>query len=53
MTVSGETVDTGLGGGAGWLALGSFSNGSVVPVSADDVSCDLVVQGDGMMLIFK
>ena len=53
VTVSGETVDTGLGGGAGWLALGSFSNGSVVPVSADDVSCDLVVQGDGMTLIFK
>ena len=53
VTVSGETVDTGLGGAAGWLALGSFSNGSVVPVSADDVSCDLVVQGDGMTLIFK
>ena len=53
VTVSGETVDTGLGGGAGWLALGSFSTGTAVPVSADDASCELLVQGGGMSLIFK
>ena len=53
VTVAGEPVDTGLGGAAGWLALGPFANGSVVPVSTDDASCDLIVQGDGMTLIFK
>ena len=53
VTVAGEPVDTGLDGAAGWLAAGAFSNGSVVPVSADDASCDLIVQGDGMTLIFK
>lgn len=53
VTVSGETIDTGLDGSAGWMALGPYANGSVVPVSADDASCDLVVQGEGMTLIFK
>ena len=53
VAVAGETIETGLGGAAGWLALGPFANGSLVPVSADDASCDLIVQGDGMTLIFK
>ncbi len=51
--VSGEPVDTGLGGAAGWLALGPCANGSVVPVSAGDASCNLIVQGEGMMFIFR
>ena len=53
VAVAGETIETGLGGAAGWLALGPFANGSLVPVSADDASCNLIVQGDGMTLIFK
>ena len=53
LTVAGEPVDTGLDGAAGWLALGPFATGSIVPVSADDASCDLIVQGYGMTLIYR
>ena len=53
VTVSGEAVDTGLDGGAGWLALGPYATGTVLPVAADDASRELLVQGVGMSLYFK
>ena len=53
VTVSGESVETGLDGAAGWLALGPYASGATVPVAADDVSCDLWVFGPGVVISFK
>ena len=53
VTVAGEPVDTGLDGAAGWLALGPYASGAVVPVAADGVSCDLLVSGPGFVISFR
>ena len=53
VTVAGETVDTGLDGAAGWLALGPYASGATVPVAHDDVSCDLWVFGSGSVISIR
>ena len=53
VAVAGEQVDTGLGGAAGWLALGPYRGGTTVPVSADDASCDIFVCATGLVVSFK
>ena len=53
VSVAGESVDTGLGGAAGWLALGPYASGATVPVSADDASVDLWVCAPGVVISVK
>ena len=53
LTVSGESVETGLDGAAGWLALGPYAIGATVPVAADDMSCDLWVSGPGVVISIR
>ena len=53
VTVAGEPVDTGLGGAAGWLALGPYSSGTIVPVSTGDSTCNVFVCAAGLVISFK
>ena len=53
VTVSGEAVEAGLDGAAGWLALGPYAVGATVPVSADDTSCNLLVYATGLVFSFR
>lgn len=53
VTVAGEPVDTGLDGAAGWLALGPYRGGTLVPVSADDLACNIIVYAAGFVISFK
>ena len=53
VTVSGETVETKLGGAAGWLALGPYLRDTVLPLSADEFSCELLVTGVGLVINFR
>ena len=53
VTVAGEPVDTGLGGAAGWLALGPYSGGTTVHVSADDLACNIIVYAAGFVISYK
>ena len=53
VAVAGEQVDTGLGGAAGWLALGPYRGGTTVPVSAADASCNIFVCATGLVVSFK
>ena len=53
VTVAGETVETGLEGTAGWLALGPYARGTTLPVSADDASVDLWVSALGIVVSIK
>lgn len=53
VTVSGETVETGLDGAAGWLALGPYPHATAVTLAIDGVSKNLVAYGTGMSLILR
>ena len=51
--IAGEPVDTGLDGAAGWLALGPYAGGTTVPVSVDDLACDIIVYATGLVISYK
>lgn len=53
LTISGEIVDTGLNGAAGWLALGPYVHGTLVPVTADDEARNIFAYGTAMMFIVR
>ena len=53
LMVSGESIDVGLDGAAGWLALGPYSRDTVLSLSADESSCELLVTGTGLVINFR
>ena len=53
LTVSGEAIETGLDGAAGWLALGPYAHGTLVPVAADDETRNIFAYGTAMMFIVR
>jgi hypothetical protein len=53
LTVSGDAIETGLDGAAGWLALGPYAHGTLVPVAADDEARNIFAYGTAMMFIVR
>ena len=53
VTIAGEPIDTGLDGAAGWLALGPYAGGTTVPVSVDDLACNIIVYAAGFVISYK
>lgn len=53
LTVSGDAIETGLDGAAGWLALGPYAHGTLVPVAADDETRNIFAYGTAMMFIVR
>jgi hypothetical protein len=53
LMVSGESIDVGLDGAAGWFALGPYSRDTVLSLSADESSCELLVTGTGLVINFR